>query len=366
VPGAALAIFAAASAPLIAFGLDLAAGARKTSWALAAVGAVILGTGIYLGDERVTGAALCALVLAALLWAWRMGRMPAFAAQLAICAMIWFELSNVTNYYLPEIRVPEQIPNLSRMATHSDLIEFLRLKGGPPPRIEYDADTITYNIGDWYGISAFDAYTVSMAADMAHQDLYAPSFRDFFGIRYAFLKTPRRPEQREIFRGQSGVNVYENPRALPRTWAVHESIAADPQQARTLLANSPFDPRKQVFFKGSSGPLLERCDTAGEHVDLRRDGSSGVTIAATLNCRAMVILTDTWAPGWTATVDGRPAVIEPAYGIVRGIVVDRGDHIIDMRYRPWSVILGAALTFVGLALCVLCQYVRLERVLKNS
>src|SRR5437762_5111791 len=125
-----------------------------------------------------------------------------------------------------------------------------------------------------------------MAVEMAHQDLYAPSFRDFVSIRYAFLKAPRRPDQREIFHGANGVNVYENPNARPRAWA----------------------------------QPIEQCDHTNERVDLERDSSSGVRIAASLNCRAMVILTDTWAPGWRATVDGRPATIERAFGIVRGIV----------------------------------------------
>jgi uncharacterized membrane protein YfhO len=58
----------------------------------------------------------------------------------------------------------------------------------------------------------------------------------------------------------------------------------------------------------------------------------------------MVILTDTWFPGWRATVDGRPARIEKAYGAFRGVVVEAGDHTIEMRYRPWSVFIGASMT----------------------
>jgi uncharacterized membrane protein YfhO len=43
-------------------------------------------------------------------------------------------------------------------------------------------------------------------------------------------------------------------------------------------------------------------------------------------------------------VDGRTARIYEVYGGVRGVMVDGGRHTIDMRYRPWSVFLGAALT----------------------
>jgi len=72
-----------------------------------------------------------------------------------------------------------------------------------------------------------------------------------------------------------------------------------------------------------------------------------VRITATLGCRGMVILTDSFFPGWTATVDGRVAEIVEADGSVRGVAVDRGAHVIEMRYRPRSVMLGAAMTLLA-------------------
>jgi uncharacterized membrane protein YfhO len=43
-------------------------------------------------------------------------------------------------------------------------------------------------------------------------------------------------------------------------------------------------------------------------------------------------------------VDGRPAIIEKAYGAFRGVVVEAGNHTVEMRYRPWSVFIGGAMT----------------------
>ena len=82
-----------------------------------------------------------------------------------------------------------------------------------------------------------------------------------------------------------------------------------------------------------------------------------VRITANLQCRGMVILTDSWYPGWAARVDGKSARIYQVYGGVRGVVVGAGQHVIEMRYRPWSVILGASMTV--LAVCItLCTAVR--------
>ncbi len=83
-------------------------------------------------------------------------------------------------------------------------------------------------------------------------------------------------------------------------------------------------------------------------------------ITANLKCRGMVILTDTWYPGWGAKVDGKSARIYEVYGGVRGVVVDAGRHVIQMRYRPWSVILGAIMTVLALcmALCATVKKIR--------
>jgi Zn-dependent protease len=55
-------------------------------------------------------------------------------------------------------------------------------------------------------------------------------------------------------------------------------------------------------------------------------------------------------------VDGRPAPIYEAYGFLRGVVVDRGRHRVEMHYRPKSVYWGAALTGIGLLAAALIGF----------
>ena len=59
------------------------------------------------------------------------------------------------------------------------------------------------------------------------------------------------------------------------------------------------------------------------------------------------MLADTWLPGWQATIDGKPAPILEPYGGLRGIVVEKGAHRLEMEYRPWTVRPGGAMTFLG-------------------
>lgn len=54
-----------------------------------------------------------------------------------------------------------------------------------------------------------------------------------------------------------------------------------------------------------------------------------------------LVLTDTWYPGWLATVDGVPTDIFPANHVMRGVPVTAGRHDIVFRYEPKAFFVGA-------------------------
>ena len=76
--------------------------------------------------------------------------------------------------------------------------------------------------------------------------------------------------------------------------------------------------------------------------------AGSVSIAAHMDCRGMLVMADTWYPGWYATVDGRPATIYQPYAALRGVVVEKGSYTVVLRYRPRSAMLGAMMTAVGI------------------
>ena len=57
--------------------------------------------------------------------------------------------------------------------------------------------------------------------------------------------------------------------------------------------------------------------------------------------------TDTWYPGWTATLDGAPAEILRADFLFRGVVLPAGQHEVSMTYAPARI--RAALRVAPLA-----------------
>jgi hypothetical protein len=77
----------------------------------------------------------------------------------------------------------------------------------------------------------------------------------------------------------------------------------------------------------------------GERVDVTTDADGP----------ALLILNDQHAPGWTATVDGRPAEILPANYLARGVWVPAGQHTVVFRYATPGLAAGLALALATLA-----------------
>jgi hypothetical protein len=363
VPAAGSIVFMLGLAPLAAFGVDSMrlpeshSVTQRASWILSGFAAVLIFASLFfyaarvtlaISDDRMVIAAFAALMLAGLLAALRSGAISARAGTVAALALILFELGNVTDYWLPASTDRAHNLYLSKLAAHFDLARYLKAQG-EFARFTYDEKEIPYNIGDWYGIEGFNAYAASVPANLWAHDVFSGRVQDILGIRYYLGKTAAHPDQQMVFQGQAGVNVYENPNAFPRVWSVHQSRKVlGPQQAHDLLADSGFDARNEVFLVGEVPPRLASC--TGDEVWMPRHEPNYVRIEARIECRGMVILTDTWFPGWRATVDGKSAKIERAYGFLRGVLVEPGNHTIEMRYRPLSVYFGAALSLLGVGI----------------
>ena len=77
-----------------------------------------------------------------------------------------------------------------------------------------------------------------------------------------------------------------------------------------------------------------------------------VVIQATTDTPAYLLLTDTYYPGWQATVDGQPAEIQRADLMFRAVRLEPGTHQVVFRYRPTSVRLGIWISVLALVLCL--------------
>jgi hypothetical protein len=364
VPAAGTLLISIGLAPLCAFGIDLIPEAAASTWTrrvttvLAGIALIIVGVAIvgYLRklpdlENRILLTALAASLAAVILTGWRMQVLSTSLGAVAALGLILFELSNVSTFYWPNIAVPEQNKYLHYMGEHGDLVDFIR-SVGVGSRVQY-TDDITYSIGDWYGIESINGYGASVLDNVWHMDLFSKRGLEFFGVRYFLGKKPLNANQVEVFRGKSGVKVFENPSAYPRAWSVHEvKTVANVKEAHQSFSSKEFDPQTSAILV-KQAPALESCSNEDDSVLTPIHQPNFIHIQARLECRGMIIVTDSFFPGWRATVDGKSTPIYEVDGGVRGIVVEKGAHEIDMRYRPWTVFAGGAMTLFAAALVAL-------------
>jgi len=91
---------------------------------------------------------------------------------------------------------------------------------------------------------------------------------------------------------------------------------------------------------------------AGGRLTFVRDEAERVTIAAEAPREALLVLRDSWYPGWRASVDGRRVPIYRVNGCFRGVLVPAGRHEVRFVYRPWHVYIPAAVSLLTTLLLI--------------
>ena len=69
-----------------------------------------------------------------------------------------------------------------------------------------------------------------------------------------------------------------------------------------------------------------------------------ITIDIQVASRSLLVIADTWFPGWIAFVDGEEREIVRANALFRGVFVEPGDREVRMVYRPKSFRTGLTWT----------------------
>jgi hypothetical protein len=232
---------------------------------------------------------------------------------------------------------------LSELSAHNDIAQFLRERLGTD-RIARDRRELQYNFGDWHGLDDTDGYISPLASVFRLGTVHDGAL---LSARYRIAKRPRFEGQQLLFQGQSGFNVYAEPDAFPRAWSVHSTVSLPAGAAMGDFLRRPLaELRQSAAFEGPA-PQVEAC-SEGDAVDIRSMTPTRIRIEATMKCTGAVILSNAYARGWRATVDGRNERIYPAYGFLQGVRVESGRHTIEFRYVPSALYAGLALAGAGL------------------
>jgi hypothetical protein len=221
----------------------------------------------------------------------------------------------------------------------------------PPPGIP--------NGSSWTGHLSPQGYDPISPVEWARLHLRAGQFiwdpgsavNRIFGVRYVISATELKNYgfgtsiYFDLIGERDGFLFYENPGALPRAYLV-ERFAVEPDMAaaRDRIMNGEVDRGDTVLLAEDPG-----CPVSGKggSATITHYEPNEVSVEVSANGPGLLVLTDQYDDDWSVEVDGRRMHLLLANTVTRGVCVPSGHHTVRFIYRPWSLVVGGAISASG-------------------
>jgi hypothetical protein len=163
-------------------------------------------------------------------------------------------------------------------------------------------------------------------------------------------KNPNYKQAYRLIHEEKEIALYENLNVMPRAysvtglaprdnimnvWAIFYSLEVNPREVATVTEKGFEEIRTSTMARGE--------------VRVASLGHGRISLSTRFSGRGFVVLSDQYYPGWRAYIDGRETRIYKANGIMRGVVVPRGEHEVVFEYFPTRIYLLMALSTLTLA-----------------
>ena len=159
------------------------------------------------------------------------------------------------------------------------------------------------------GATEADPHTVNAA--------YSPDayLLGLLNVRYIVAEFDLDAPGFEMIERVDNSRLYFNSKALPRAWIEKDGIPIqEPTDSVEILQWAPDLIRIRAYGPGQ------------------------------------LVISELDYPGWKARLDGKPAVLDTSYALLRGVQLPGGVHDVVFVYRPWTVTAGLFLAALGLGL----------------
>ena len=213
-------------------------------------------------------------------------------------------------------------------------------------------------------IARYDEYVAAMNggntqnyhhADVLKEGPGSPLL-DLLGARYAVVPTDPLPKDLESLRElerefpvvyeDGGAKVLENREALPRAWIVHQARRVDGGEALKLLGSGAVRPLETALLEAEPPRLDASAPPSGDRASVTVHEADRVEIRAATEGAGLLVLGEVYYPAWRAYVDGEPAPIYRADGLLRAVALPAGEHTVELRYESRTLRVGTAISLV--------------------
>jgi len=252
--------------------------------------------------------------------------------------------------------------------------------------------TLLYQLHNIWGL---DVIRLRRMDDLYHTLIGAPSISathliDLYGVKYVISITPigessrfeliyarieGLQESREDLLKENTVKLYKHRSPFPRAWLVKDFKVLDSKAILSRMAQKEFHPDQEVLLeeepkwinpptppllkggkggitKGGLGGFKEPLSGTQNKVEFISETNNRLQLLVKSTEDNLLVLGDTYYPGWKVLVDGSPKKIYQANYAFRAVPLNAGTHQVEFIYDPISFKLGAGVTLLGILGCI--------------
>ncbi|MEA2573694.1 MAG: hypothetical protein QOH93_992 [Chloroflexia bacterium] len=129
--------------------------------------------------------------------------------------------------------------------------------------------------------------------------------------------------------------------------------APDEEQALNWLKGATWDTARSYSAVAETGTgklagIQHVAGTSPGNVEVLEYTSGHIRLKVNADRQALLVVSESWYPGWRATLDGQASEIFRTNYLSQGVVVSQGSHVVEMNYQSDALNLGAVLSLLGL------------------
>ncbi len=221
------------------------------------------------------------------------------------------------------------------------------------------------NRDDWHLVREYGLPNTTLLDDIPSANNFDPLLPQRYVLWMNALEDTSSVHQTELLalmdvRWQAAVDpsgdmslIYrEIPAAQRVRWISRAVIAPSYEHAFEMVMDETFDAQETVVLEWAFNTEEADRNEWGKASIVETDDPNMVLIKSIAPVDGWVVLSDTWFPGWKASVDDDPTQIYRADFLFRAVRIPAGEHQIRFEYRPSSVRIGFYLSLMAVCLLI--------------
>lgn len=187
---------------------------------------------------------------------------------------------------------------------------------------------------------------------------------NLLNVRYIVVPASFRPDRTDLqwlvshyrtVMNDGTVRVLQNTDALPRAWIVNTVRTQTDNQTLRMLSAGKIDPARVALVspgqkdRATLTSLRNTNPTSSVGTaQISRYRADNVRIETQTSMKSMLIMSEMYYPSWKAYVDGKQVPVYRVDYALRGVVVPRGNHTVEMRFQSMPLRTGLTISAISL------------------